>query len=226
MCYTETFERVEHKYLLTKQEANQLFELIKDHIVEDVYPRYTLYNIYYDSDDYQMIRKSIEGPQYKEKLRLRSYGEVKDDGFMYLEMKKKYDGIVYKRRIQIPSINETSNSSQIKKELQYMKDFYEAKEKVFIAYDRIAYSAKKESDVRITFDTNIRYRFENLKLTDIYDDNYLLNDDQVLLEVKVMNRYPLWLTHALSALKLTRTSFSKYGTIYAQAIHKKEVIHV
>lgn len=226
MCYTETFERVEHKYLLTKQEANQLFNLIKDHIVEDVYPRYTLYNIYYDSDDYQMIRKSIEGPQYKEKLRLRSYGEVKDDGFMYLEMKKKYDGIVYKRRIQIPSINETSNSSQIKKELQYMKDFYEAKEKVFIAYDRIAYSAKKENDVRITFDTNIRYRFENLKLTDLYDDNYLLNDDQVLLEVKVMNRYPLWLTHALSALKLTRTSFSKYGTIYAQAIHKKEVIHV
>lgn len=226
MCYTETFERVEHKYLLTKQEANQLFELIKDHIVEDVYPRYTLYNIYYDSDDYQMIRKSIEGPQYKEKLRLRSYGEVKDDGFMYLEMKKKYDGIVYKRRIQIPSINETSNSSQIKKELQYMKDFYEAKEKVFIAYDRIAYSAKNESDVRITFDTNIRYRFENLKLTDIYDDNYLLNDDQVLLEVKVMNRYPLWLTHALSSLKLTRTSFSKYGTIYAQAIHNKEVIHV
>lgn len=142
------------------------------------------------------------------------------------EMKKKYDGIVYKRRIQIPSINETSNSSQIKKELQYMKDFYEAKEKVFIAYDRIAYSAKKENDVRITFDTNIRYRFENLKLTDLYDDNYLLNDDQVLLEVKVMNRYPLWLTHALSALKLTRTSFSKYGTIYAQAIHKKEVIHV
>lgn len=226
MTYTETFERVEHKYLLTKKQANELFNLIQDHIEPDIFPRYTLYNIYFDSDDFQMISKSIEGPQYKEKLRMRSYGEVKDDGFMYLEMKKKYDGIVYKRRIQIPSVSETSNSSQIKKELQYMKDFYNANEKVFIAYDRIAYSGKEESDVRITFDTNIRYRFDHLKLTDQYEDNYLLNDDQVLLEVKVMNRYPLWLTHALSALKLTRTSFSKYGTIYSKVLEERGEIHV
>lgn len=226
MTYTETFERVEHKYLLTKKQANKLFDLIQDHIEPDVYPRYTLYNIYYDSDDFQMISKSIEGPQYKEKLRVRSYGEVDEDGFIYLEMKKKYDGIVYKRRIQIPSVTETANSFQIKKELAYMKDFYQADKKVFIAYDRVAYAGIHESDVRITFDTNIRYRFDHLKLSDVYEDKYLLNDDQVLLEIKVMNRYPLWLTHALSFLKLTRTSFSKYGTIYSKVLEERGTKHV
>lgn len=226
MTYTETFERVEHKYLLTKKQANKLFDLIQDHIEPDVYPRYTLYNIYYDSDDFQMISKSIEGPQYKEKLRVRSYGEVDEDGFIYLEMKKKYDGIVYKRRIQIPSVTETANSFQIKKELAYMKDFYQADKKVFIAYDRVAYAGIHESDVRITFDTNIRYRFDHLKLSDVYEDKYLLNDDQVLLEIKVMNRYPLWLTHALSSLKLTRTSFSKYGTIYSKVLEERGTKHV
>ncbi len=101
MEYIETFERVEHKYLLTISQAKQLYELIEDYIQPDIYPHYSLYNIYFDSEDYQMISKSIEGPIYKEKLRIRSYGDIQNNDFIYVEMKKKYDGIVYKRRIQV-----------------------------------------------------------------------------------------------------------------------------
>ena len=39
----------------------------------DDYPRSTVCSIYYDTDDYRLIRHSLDGPVYKEKLRLRSY---------------------------------------------------------------------------------------------------------------------------------------------------------
>lgn len=224
MDYIETFERVEHKYLLTINQTKQLYELIQEHIKEDIYPHYSLYNIYYDSDDYQMISKSIEGPRYKEKLRVRSYGDISNNGFIYVEMKKKYNGIVYKRRIQVDRKQFNTcfeNQSQIGKEITYLKQFYQANQKVFISYDRYAFFARKEKDVRITFDTNIQYRLDELCLTKRESDQSILDKDKVLLEIKVMDRYPLWLIQALSQLKLQRTSFSKYGTIYTNIIKER-----
>ncbi len=224
MEYIETFERVEHKYLLTISQAKQLYELIEDYIQPDIYPHYSLYNIYFDSEDYQMISKSIEGPIYKEKLRIRSYGDIQNNDFIYVEMKKKYDGIVYKRRIQVDSqqINTCfENQSQIGKEITYLKQFYNADKKVFISYDRDAYFARNEKDVRITFDTNIRYRLDELCLSASRKDQKILDEDKVLLEIKVMDRYPIWLIQALSKLKLQRTSFSKYGTIYTNILKER-----
>lgn len=228
MNYIDTFERVEHKYLLSKSQANKLYSYIRDYIQDDIYPQYSLHNIYLDSSNYTMISRSIEGPQYKEKLRIRSYGDPDDSGFIYVEMKKKYAGIVYKRRIQIKEneLNDFFNGSlkidnQILHEIEYMEQIYHPQPKIFIGYDRRAFSGKYENDVRITFDTNIRYRLDHLSLHDDYPDTYLLHDDQCLLEVKVMDRYPLWLTHALTSMHLTRTSFSKYGTIYTNILREE-----
>ncbi len=224
MNYIDTFERVEHKYLMTIQQAEQFYQKIEPYIQPDIYPSYKLYNIYYDAMDYCMISRSIEGPIYKEKLRIRSYGELENNPYIYVEMKKKYNGIVYKRRIQIPTSQMQTifqNDSQIGKEITYMQKFYDADKKVFIAYDRHAFQAKQEADVRITFDTNIRYRLDHLELNDAYKDISLLNAQQVLVEVKVMHRYPLWLTHVLTEMHIQRTSFSKYGTIYANIIKER-----
>lgn len=98
MDYISTFQRVEHKYLLSRQQADMFYQSIQSHVQKDRYPQYSLFNVYYDSCDNQMISKSIESPKYKEKLRVRSYGE--NCPFLYVEMKKKYEGIVYKRRIE------------------------------------------------------------------------------------------------------------------------------
>ena len=59
---------------------------------------YTICNIYYDTDQNDLIRTSIEGKIYKEKLRLRSYGVVTPNENVYLEIKKKYNKRVNKRR--------------------------------------------------------------------------------------------------------------------------------
>lgn len=221
MDYISTFQRVEHKYLLSRQQADMFYQSIQSHVQKDRYPQYSLFNVYYDSCDYQMISKSIESPKYKEKLRVRTYGE--NCPFLYVEMKKKYEGIVYKRRIE-RKIEDSSllDYSQIGKELSYMFQHYDARPKVFIAYERKAFQAVDEADVRITFDTDIRYRLDHLELSDAYEDVHLLDKDSVLVEIKVMDRYPLWLIHALSVLQVQRTSFSKYGTIYTNIIKEKK----
>lgn len=94
-----SFVRYEQKYFLTPQQQAALLECIAPHIRRDVYGRYTICSLYYDTDDWRLIRASLEKPAYKEKLRVRSYGVPTDGGRVFVEIKKKYDGVVYKRRI-------------------------------------------------------------------------------------------------------------------------------
>lgn len=93
------FERYEKKYCLTLSQQRFLLERMTPYMKKDAYGEYTICNIYYDTDDYRLIRASLEKPVYKEKLRVRSYGVPQADGRVFVELKKKFDGVVYKRRI-------------------------------------------------------------------------------------------------------------------------------
>lgn len=93
------FERYEKKYCLTLSQQRFLLERMTPYMKKDAYGEYTICNIYYDTDDYRLIRASLEKPVYKEKLRVRSYGVPQEDGKVFVELKKKFDGVVYKRRI-------------------------------------------------------------------------------------------------------------------------------
>lgn len=184
----------------------------------------TICNIYYDNNTNEVIRRSIEKPLYKEKLRVRSYGVANKDTKVFVELKKKYEGIVYKRRISMTNIEvdlllngDNTTTNQIAKEIKYYKSNYENLEPaMYIAYNREAFFAKDNHDFRMTFDQDITYRNYDLNLeSDIYGDK-LLDDGQILLEVKTGVGYPIWLKNYLSANKLYKTSFSKYGNIYKE----------
>lgn len=95
----QIFKRVEKKYLLESEEFNQLRGIMSDYMQKDIYDKYTICNVYYDTEDFELIRTSIEKPVYKEKFRVRSYGVPSDNDLAFLEIKKKYRGVVYKRRI-------------------------------------------------------------------------------------------------------------------------------
>lgn len=223
--YIDTFKRVEHKYLLTGAQAEEIRERLAPYLREDCHPRYTLNNIYYDSPDSVLIRRSLMSPEYKEKLRLRCYGEPDETKPVFPEIKKKFDGIVYKRRIEMTHTEALryfaglemmdASHGQIGREIDYMVNFYDVVPKLFIRYDREAFAGVYESDVRVTFDTNILWREDHVSLATRGNEKQLLGEDQVLMEIKVMDRYPLWLTKELSEMKLYRTNFSKYGKIYA-----------
>ncbi|MEA4972836.1 MAG: polyphosphate polymerase domain-containing protein [Candidatus Metalachnospira sp.] len=225
------FKRTEKKYLLDRQQYESLIEILRPNVRDDEYGRYTICNIYFDTDDYYLIRKSLDKPTYKEKLRLRSYGTARDGDTVFLEIKKKYEGVVYKRRISltleeaeayISGKSHPVDDSQIAKEIDYFFNHYLPKPKMFIAYDRQAFAGIDDEELRVTFDTGIRSREEILTLRMDSFTTPLFEDGTVLMELKTGEAMPLWLAHALSDLKIFPTSFSKYGDIYKQKVKNEE----
>ena len=90
-----TFKRYEKKYLLSAEEYRDLLARMAPYIEPEYYHRGTVCSIYYDGDDFHLIRHSIDAPIYKEKLRVRCYQPGSDDSEVFVELKKKYKGIVY-----------------------------------------------------------------------------------------------------------------------------------
>lgn len=192
----------------------------------DKFGKSKICNIYFDTPDNILIRRSLEKPMYKEKLRLRSYGRVDEEENVFLEIKKKYDGIVYKRRIVLSekeAMNyicngiELSKQNQISREIDYFTSLYKNLSPViYVSYDREAFYAKKDSDFRMTFDENIIWRDYNLSLTEGAYGKQLIDEDTVIMEIKTSKAIPLWLVKFLSENMIYKTSFSKYGNIYKE----------
>ena len=95
--YQKVFKRYENKYILTISQKNKLLETISKHMSLDQYGRTTIRNIYFDTPNYLLIRRSIEKPEYKEKLRIRSYIKATEDTKVFIELKKKYNIGIYSK---------------------------------------------------------------------------------------------------------------------------------
>lgn len=228
--YENIFKRVEEKYLLTKEQYNKLFKNIDKYIEKDKYYETTICNIYFDNDNNDLIIDSMEKPIYKHKVRLRSYNIPKIDDDVFLEIKFKYKSIVGKRRIKL-KLKEFNNyidkgiydvDNQIMKEIDYLFKLYNLNKSYYIAYDRKSYREKNNSNLRITIDTNLRSRRDNLSLElgdkgDKYFDN-----EMYIMEIKTLGAIPLWLVNNLSTLGIYPISFSKYGSIYMK--NKEEIL--
>ena len=72
MAIQNVFKRYEMKYMLTNKQKEKILQAMEPYMELDQYGRTTIRNIYYDTDNYRLIRRSIEKPAYKEKLRVRS----------------------------------------------------------------------------------------------------------------------------------------------------------
>lgn len=218
------FKRVEKKFLLTSLQYDQLLQMISDRLSQDKYFKSTICNIYFDTPNFYLIRKSLEKPIYKEKLRLRTYGVPNQDSTAFIELKKKYKGVVYKRRIDIKykdAVNylysqiPLDNPSQISKEIDWFMNNYEnIGPAMFISYDRLAYFCTENPNLRITFDSNITYRTDTLYLSEGVYGEKIIKPTEKLMEIKIPGAMPIWLANALSNLKIFPTSFSKYGRGY------------
>ena len=193
------------------------------YMVPDEYNHSSIRNLYLDTPDFRLIRRSLEKPIYKEKLRVRSYGRAEEHAQVFVELKKKYRSVVYKRRISIPQDQARAcldgvspwPDSQIGAELAYTMDFYKnLRPIVFLSYERDAFHGAEDPGFRVTFDTQILYRREELTLDSKPWGVPILPAGQVLMELKVSGGLPIWMAHTLSELGIFKTSFSKYGTAY------------
>lgn len=224
--YIQTFQRKEIKYVLSEKDFLMFMKIVPEFFEKDTYYKSNILNIYYDTPDFLLVRNSLEKPVYKEKLRLRAYKIPDKNTFVFPEIKKKYKGIVYKRRITAPLyIAEKflrgeistclSENRQIESEIGYFLKLYKnIAPAMFLSYDRLSFIARDGSNVRLTLDGNITYREEELSLSNGIFGKKLLQDNTHIMELKIPNAMPLWLTKIMSDLKLYPASFSKYGNAY------------
>ncbi len=228
MAEQVVFKRVEMKYMLTKDQQEKLLIAMQGKMQLDSYGKHTIKNIYLDTDDFLLIRRSIEKPVYKEKLRIRGYNTVTDDSRVFIEIKKKFKHIVYKRRIPLDYKSTMKyfengqafeNECQITHEIDYFMNFYEhLTPKVLLMYDREAYFTDSDPNFRMTFDTNVNFRCYDIDLSKDADGQQLLEQDKIILEVKTTFGLPAWLNQFFAENKIYKTSFSKYGTVYKNHI--------
>lgn len=242
MQITSSFSRYEKKYLLTVEQKEELLGHIGEYIQADAYSMgnamYRICNIYFDTENSDVIRYSLSSPFYKEKLRLRTYDTPKSmDQNAFLEIKKKVNRLVLKRRAtltlgQAYEFLETRRrpqalsyiNNQVLDEIEYYLAVNPVRPAVYIAYDRAAYYDKNDPSLRITFDKNIITRRDDLYLEHGVHGQNLLGENEWLMEIKVSSAMPLWLARPLVQMGLFPRSFSKYGTEYANTVNENRDI--
>jgi len=230
----ETFKRYEEKYLLTNEQYDGMRNKIDTYMSYDAYCRngstYSIYNIYFDDENNSVIQHSVSKPYFKDKLRIRSYKELPaEDDFIFLELKKKIGGIVTKRRTELrvsdcrryintgeyPQEAETDyRMNQVLREIDYFNQLYNTKPTTYLSYDRLAYFANDDKEFRLTFDTNIVSRRDNLQIELGSYGEKLLPDGIYLMEIKINGSMPIWCSRVLSELEIFPKGFSKYGHDY------------
>lgn len=231
ITYNNTFVRYEKKYILTTEQYQQLSSALKDYTIPDEYGLTDIYTIYYDTPDFLLVRRSLEKPIFKEKLRLRVYGKPEDSSTAFVEIKRKYSKTVYKRRFSLPYpkaleyFQKPFGDTQIAKEICYALQCYpKIQPAMAITYTRISKIGKDDPSLRITFDSDIRWNREPTNFTEFSSGAPLLPPGSQIMEIKAAQSFPLWLTQLLTRFSCYPSSFSKYGAAYTAMIHEKKSV--
>ncbi|WP_077356579.1 polyphosphate polymerase domain-containing protein [Virgibacillus halodenitrificans] len=226
----EIFRRKEQKYLISIDQYNELVHQISPYMRADKFGsdgRYTVSSLYFESNDNKIYFETKNKLRYRQKLRLRVYNDTDINGTAFFEVKQKHKKVVNKRRMVLPlfeayrylenvqgeslELIHTSNV-QVLREIDYFRHLYQLEPGMIVSYDRHALHGIYDENLRITFDMNLRCRDTDLYLEHGSYGEYFINEDSVVLEVKVDDSVPLWLTRILQQLNCEQRSASKYCT--------------
>lgn len=234
MLSNEIFQRYELKYLIPFEKyqeiAKQLMANGKMRYDKfgDGFGCYNIVSLYFDSDDKKIYYETRNKLRFRQKLRLRVYDDATINSPSFLEIKQKFNKVVNKRRTKIKLADayeylkygnkqgdlrdyEPSNP-QIMNEVESFRSLYGLKPRVVVSYDRKAFHGVEDSDLRVTFDYNLMARDNNLHIEDGPEGTYFVNPNLVVMEVKVSQSVPFWLSRMLSEFECPRRSVSKFCT--------------
>ena len=239
---SKVFDRIEKKYLITGAQKQNILASVKQHARESNYHKSEVFNLYFDTDNFDLISQSIDWTDFKHKLRARSYGGY-DRVFLEIKTKlrEKESNPGYKRRVMvtrkdykkivggkatlfdlIKNSNNANNDLQIAREVDYLIGTLKLEPKILVIYHRESY--RGEEGLRITFDEKLRYRSDNLCFVKKkHDKIYFKDEPSIIMEIKSQGPLPLWLVKTLSANNAYPQQFSKIGKVYEQIIKETNV---
>ena len=235
-----TFRRREKKMIIDASLVPKITERLLQYMTPDKYNENgnpsEICNLYFDNEQDDVIRNSIQKPKFKEKFRIRSYGTPNDDSPVFLELKRKLDGVGTKRRLTLTMAQarqylETGNhpeglsplSEQILKEIDYYRSIHPVVPRTYVSYRRFGYFGKDDPDLRVTIDFDILTRRTDLDLEKGRYGTPLLPPELVLLETKFQGAVPLWLVRIFDEFHLSFGTFSKVGASFKHT--KLEELH-
>ncbi len=226
--------RYELKYVLTRSQYEHVVKELLDYLEPDPYGdeggRYTVTSLYYDTADYKAYWDKLEGHRFRRKVRVRVYGVqvVTPDTRCFVEIKQRTNQTLQKKRVILPyssavvlcglgkgADGEHASEQAVIGEVKYLYSTLELQPACVVSYDRLAFNGRAyDPGLRVTFDTNLKCRSHDLTLlSQSYADNrYFVPPDWCIMEVKVNNRVPYWLTEVIGKHRCTLRRISKYCT--------------
>jgi len=224
------------KFVIDSAQRAKLMNQLDPHLRPDANADETAYypivSMYYDTPERDCFWENLRGVGARKKLRVRVYGSL--DGRLpptsFIEIKHKEDGRGVKRRVQMPyqealrvgagewpdGVHLNEMDRRTVSEVHDMVNRRGFRPVLVMRYDRRAYaSIDPESDLRITYDTGIAYRFHNLNpIPDDQDfklSDYMYPSDVSVLEVKITGTIPYWLSRMIPEAGCQMRSHSKYS---------------
>lgn len=226
----EIFNRYELKFPMSISTYNDLIKVIDPLFIADAFGDeegfYSITNLYFDTWDNFFHEQNLNREPFRQKLRMRTYGNVSLEDVCYLEIKKKYNGLSNKRRTSMTLLDAysflgltqpkcdkgfTNSNDFVLQEIDYFKNYYQLMPKSIISYDRKALHREDDCDVRVTFDKNLRTRTTDLRLEHGNFGEMFTPEDFIMMEVKVADCIPLWFAEIIDRFGLTGMKFSKYS---------------
>lgn len=225
-----SFNRFELKYLIPLKTADAFKKELGAYLVPDHHGdggSYPLTSLYYDSPDLRFYWEKVEGIKFRRKLRIRVYGELADltpETPVFIEIKQRLDRVTQKRRIILPyqaaldlcdhqlDPQCTAQDRLVVDEIRGMLAQYRLQPASVVSYARQALvGTDYDIGLRVTFDTNLRFAGSHLQLHDTQPEGYLFPPDWTVMEIKVNERIPYWLTELVARHNLRLTRVSKYA---------------
>ena len=216
--------RNEIKFIINKDSAEILknkLSLIMDldqNSTED--NSYLIRSLYFDDINSTAYYEKMDGVEYRKKYRIRLYNN--DTNFIRLECKYKHENKTSKDQILIDKnicdriIDGSIKNLKIEEENLLTKFIIDSKlnnlvPSIIVDYKRLAYTYPV-SEVRVTFDSKIRSGRYNYNLYDEDLSTYkVIDDNEVVLEVKFNEILPESIAIILSTVPMIRQAFSKFA---------------
>jgi SPX domain protein involved in polyphosphate accumulation len=225
------FNRFELKYMVTLKQAETFKKALRAFLLPDEHGngngRYTLTSLYYDSPDFRCYWEKVDGIRFRRKLRARRYvtnEALTGDTPVFVEIKQRLDRVTQKRRIILPYRDAMSLCNDRQYPDEYAPDDkvvldeiyaylwqYNLRPTSIVNYDRHAFiGTDYDLGLRVTFDTSLAYQVHQLALHEEASTMPMLAPNQVVMEIKVNERIPYWLTEMIAAHNLKMIRVSKY----------------
>jgi len=226
-------QRLELKYKINENTALRIRDFVGSYLEPDEFAvgkpdfSYPVHSLYLDSDDMLTYWETINGNKNRFKLRLRYYS-TKPDAPVFFEIKRRMNNCIMKQRggvrrwavdwllaghIPEPEHMTSTDPKHVVALQQFCQRMatLKARPKAHIYYMREAWVTAGDNSVRLTMDRQVQCERDfTSRLPVVMENPVLVFGDEVVLELKFTQRYPVWFQDLIRAFSINITGAAKY----------------